>query len=259
MNLPNTLQQSILIHTSGNHQAAVLSALNHERRQRLEPLLKLTSPSIQWFNTEAAALKIATVRDLLTTLSYTHTQQQYYCLLHADRLTIPAQNALLKSLEEPPSGITLILTSENPDQLLETIQSRCQVISISQAGAHANKVGDGDETDSQEELTNNALQLLQKIPTLRYGELIDATTSYTDPTTAKKVLLKLLQECEFARQSKLADENVRSTKARSYVLAEQILLSRLNVLAMNCNASLVLEDTFFQLKKALATPNNKES
>ena len=46
----------------------------------------------------------------------------------AELLTVDAQNALLKTLEEPPGQATLILVSTNPDALLETIRSRCQCI-----------------------------------------------------------------------------------------------------------------------------------
>jgi DNA polymerase-3 subunit delta' len=44
----------------------------------------------------------------------------------ADRMTADAQNALLKTLEEPPGCATLILVAANADALLPTIRSRCQ-------------------------------------------------------------------------------------------------------------------------------------
>ena len=46
----------------------------------------------------------------------------------AELLTTDAQNALLKTLEEPPGETTLILIATNPDALLSTIRSRCQCI-----------------------------------------------------------------------------------------------------------------------------------
>ena len=42
----------------------------------------------------------------------------------AHRLTEDAQNALLKTLEEPPAGVTIILAAEDEDRLLPTILSR---------------------------------------------------------------------------------------------------------------------------------------
>jgi DNA polymerase III subunit delta' len=43
----------------------------------------------------------------------------------ADAMNVQAQNALLKTLEEPPDATTLVLISSSPDALLPTIKSRC--------------------------------------------------------------------------------------------------------------------------------------
>jgi len=43
----------------------------------------------------------------------------------ADRMNEDAQSALLKTLEEPPSGVTIILCADREDQLLPTVRSRC--------------------------------------------------------------------------------------------------------------------------------------
>jgi hypothetical protein len=45
----------------------------------------------------------------------------------AQQLTLPAQNALLKTLEEPPLYVQIYLIIKNQDQLLPTILSRCEV------------------------------------------------------------------------------------------------------------------------------------
>lgn len=42
-----------------------------------------------------------------------------------DLMSIAAQNSLLKTLEEPPAGVTIILLTDKPDQLLPTTRSRC--------------------------------------------------------------------------------------------------------------------------------------
>lgn len=52
----------------------------------------------------------------------------------ADRLQPQAANAFLKTLEEPPAGSHVFLTSSSPDALLETILSRCIVVQL-RAGA----------------------------------------------------------------------------------------------------------------------------
>lgn len=47
----------------------------------------------------------------------------------ADRLTTPAANALLKTLEEPPSTVRFYLTAQNPKRVIPTIRSRCGMLS----------------------------------------------------------------------------------------------------------------------------------
>lgn len=49
-------------------------------------------------------------------------------ILHkADKMTIQAQNAFLKTIEEPPEGVFILLLCENQEKILDTIKSRCQV------------------------------------------------------------------------------------------------------------------------------------
>ena len=49
---------------------------------------------------------------------------------NADSMTLRAQNRLLKTLEEPPEGVTIILPVENAESLVQTIRSRCQLLKM---------------------------------------------------------------------------------------------------------------------------------
>ena len=51
-----------------------------------------------------------------------------FIVREAELLSIAAQNALLKTLEEPPPGVTIILICTSEMELLPTTRSRCQVI-----------------------------------------------------------------------------------------------------------------------------------
>ena len=53
-----------------------------------------------------------------------------YIIPDAEKLTIPAQNALLKTLEEPPEYAVLILLTTSTDAMLETIRSRCVLLDL---------------------------------------------------------------------------------------------------------------------------------
>ena len=52
----------------------------------------------------------------------------------AHRMNEDAQNALLKTLEEPPSGVVIVLCADDEDRLLPTIRSRCQRIRLGTLG-----------------------------------------------------------------------------------------------------------------------------
>ena len=53
-----------------------------------------------------------------------------YIIPEADLMTDQAQNALLKTLEEPPEYAIIFLLTENADRLLATIRSRCVMLKL---------------------------------------------------------------------------------------------------------------------------------
>ena len=55
-------------------------------------------------------------------------------IYEADRMNDEAQNALLKTLEEPPPDTTLILCTGSPAALLPTTRSRCQLVDLPSFG-----------------------------------------------------------------------------------------------------------------------------
>jgi len=56
---------------------------------------------------------------------------RHVCVIDdAHKMLEPAQNCLLKTLEEPPHGTVIVLVTENPSALLPTILSRCQVVNF---------------------------------------------------------------------------------------------------------------------------------
>ena len=48
-------------------------------------------------------------------------------IYNADKMTTQAQNAFLKTIEEPPKNVIIILLCENVEVILDTIKSRCQI------------------------------------------------------------------------------------------------------------------------------------
>lgn len=58
----------------------------------------------------------------------TNTTRRVLFIEAADTMNVQAQNALLKTLEEPPLDTVIILTANEPDLLLATIRSRVQMV-----------------------------------------------------------------------------------------------------------------------------------
>jgi DNA polymerase-3 subunit delta' len=54
-------------------------------------------------------------------------EKKVIIIYEAHKMTVDAQNAFLKTIEEPPKGVFIILLCEKLESILETIKSRCQI------------------------------------------------------------------------------------------------------------------------------------
>lgn len=98
---------------------------------RLAKAKELIQSSFDFFLIEDGS-GIEEIKTLPNLLSRAPTQGSLnVCIVEeAQNLSIEAQNALLKILEEPPLQSRIILTSPSESNLLPTINSRCRIISI---------------------------------------------------------------------------------------------------------------------------------
>lgn len=78
-------------------------------------------------------IKIEQIREAQKSLLLFPYSGKYKVLIvnDAHRMTIPAQNSLLKILEEPNSTSVIILVTHEPGKILPTLKSRCQKINFS--------------------------------------------------------------------------------------------------------------------------------
>ena len=75
------------------------------------------------------SIKIAQIRNLQSDIIIKpHKKYKIYIIDQAEKMTVEAQNALLKTLEEPPEYAIIILITNNKESLLPTIRSRCEVV-----------------------------------------------------------------------------------------------------------------------------------
>lgn len=78
---------------------------------------------------QGASIKIAQIRSLQTdVIIKPHGDYKIYLITDAEKMTIESQNALLKTLEEPPNYVIIILLTNNKNSLLDTIKSRCDIV-----------------------------------------------------------------------------------------------------------------------------------
>lgn len=80
----------------------------------------------------ARDIKIDQVRQMQQSLALAPYQSQWRVVIIPDfqNATVAASNALLKSLEEPPTRAIIILTADARENLLETIASRCGILRL---------------------------------------------------------------------------------------------------------------------------------
>lgn len=104
-----------------------LETLTEEIKNKIEnPFYKISIP-------RANNIKISSIRDIKKFLSLQYEESFYRAVIISDAhlMNEEAQNALLKSLEEPPDKVVFILITPQPARLRETIRSRCWRINFS--------------------------------------------------------------------------------------------------------------------------------
>lgn len=94
------------------------------------PDVRLVQPDVS--DRGKALLKIDSIRSLQQDLNLTASEGRYKVaiLKQFDSANSSAANAFLKTLEEPPRNVILLLTAGDADTLLPTIQSRCRTIAL---------------------------------------------------------------------------------------------------------------------------------
>jgi len=109
--------------------------------------------SVVQADSEGGTLKVDQIRDTRRSLTLKPYIANYRValFLRFQQANDNAANALLKTLEEAPSYAVLILTADNPEQLLPTIVSRCEVLRLRPLNIEA----------VQKELENRGLEVGQ--------------------------------------------------------------------------------------------------
>lgn len=117
---------------------ALTQVLNCEQHQddaclRCNPCLQIANQSFPDFSLvvpEGQFIKIAQIKEALKWIQLRPATGNYRILgvIGAEKMNKESANAFLKTLEEPPPQTLIMLLAEQPQQLLETIVSRCRIV-----------------------------------------------------------------------------------------------------------------------------------
>lgn len=96
-------------------------------------------PDVHIVEPDGQSIKVDQIRNLQSEFSKKGVEslKKVYILAHADKMSVSASNSLLKFLEEPSSQTTAFLLTEQPQKILPTILSRCQVLTFQPLSPHA--------------------------------------------------------------------------------------------------------------------------
>jgi len=179
--------------TLARHLAAQLLQITDERLDG-HPYFKTIASA------EGKAISIESVRDVTHFLTLRATSNEpvtrVVLIENAGYMTHQAQNALLKTIEEPPAGTVLILTAPSELDILPTIRSRVQSLTMRLPATAASR----DyflEAGYNETATNRALMMSDGLPGLTQA-LLAGDESHPLVTAAARAR-DILQKTTFER------------------------------------------------------------
>lgn len=154
----------------------------------------------------------------------------------AQNLTIEAQNAFLKTLEEPPERTIIILTAPSIDSLLPTIISRCQIIYLKRIIL--------EEKNDDEKGFNEFILLISK----SIGDTFAYAASFFRERNSVKNWLEENEGILFNlfHKSKRGENNNFSLTNLQYLLLQQAIREAKKRIAQNVNPRFVLENFFIE-------------
>ena len=100
----------------------------------IDLVLKGAHPDVVEFEPELTVITVAQAGEIVSEAwaspIESSSARKVLVILEAERLQLEAENALLKTFEEPPASTVILLVTSAPDDLLDTTRSRCQRIDL---------------------------------------------------------------------------------------------------------------------------------
>lgn len=196
-----------------------------------------------------AFISVQDIHQIIESVSYTATGHKYkiVCIWCPEMMMSAAANKLLKTLEEPPEQTLFILITSKPEELLPTILSRVQQISIP-------RFSDEDVINYLVDKYNASLQQAESVATIVNGDINKAILILNNFEEYSELLNDFR---EFARYSIKYDYDSIDKWIRKYESAGREALKRFLEYCLEILHNALLQN--YQLKdKIRATSLEKE-
>ena len=184
---------------------------------------------VNWLRPESKLriISIGQVRELMKTINLKPSESSWKCFIisEADRLHVQSANAFLQTLEEPPSQSVIILLSTQPDQLLDTIKSRCLRLTFSGGLRPTLDSAQDQAVDLMLQAVGQGGALFSKYALLsRVSEILQQEKAAIESKLSKQSPLEKYLDAESSQKKKWEDELNAAMEAQYRRRRGEILL-----------------------------------
>jgi len=168
----------------------------------------------------------------------------------ADKMNTSSQNRILKTLEEPPADVIILMITNNSEKFLPTVMSRCQIIKL-------NNISESEiegYLNTHHAISSDEVKLIAKLSMGSIGKANDYVTSdvFTKIREEVKVLLMAIDQNEKSKILSISSYMASEKDNISEILDYMILWYRDILLYKKAKAkTLLVHEHEFELIKKL--------
>ena len=220
---------------------------------------------------EQGKIKIEKIREMQRKVAEKPiiSEKKVYIINDAETMTTEAQNSLLKTLEEPPKYVTIILVTANENNLLGTIKSRCTRMHFE--GLTEEEIKKYIESNYEEKINQNIIELSQgnigqAINYKEHQELYSNIEQMVKNIKGKD-LIQIQQEAEEIYKSKEEIKNILEyinslllklwKEDIRYVKCVEIIEDTKKRIKANSNYDMCIDNMIFNIWGEMNEKNNR--